>query len=280
MDQEPAAREERLSAFKVELEKLLSATSASERDARELLETFMHRGYSALGKNSTWASKSVTKTTTSYRCENEGCTFRLRLLGDGTTFRFALGQNGVADHTGHALEKPARATGFVISYIKEQTQELRADGRSGLDLVTSIGRQVTALGIDVPSATINYARRTLEKEKLTARAFADVDTPYILSLGDSFFDARSGDVDPAAAAIFGMLSKLQSAHPTAYQRVCVDQSNCISYIFGSLPVQRERGSLFGSVRLFDDKHGVSSSAYHLHFALCLPTRDARSLRGR
>jgi hypothetical protein len=258
--------DEKLAAFKFERDKLVAAVCSSERDALELLQGFMHRGYSAVAKNKEWAAKDKEKSTTFFRCEHGGCGFRLRLLRAGEAYRFALGQNNAAVHSGHALEKPGRTSSFAVSFLQQQAQELRGEGRTGLDLVTAIAKSAADIGVDVQATAINHARRMLEKAKLHSRVFEGVDTSFLLSLGDGFLDARSGDVDPAAAAVFGMLSKLQTQYRDAFLRVCVGANNVITYIFASLPRQRERGSLFGTMRLFDDKHGVSSSAYHL--ALC------------
>ncbi len=258
--------DEKLAAFEVERGKLVAAVCSSECDALELLQGFMHRGYSAMAKNKEWVAKDKGKSTTFFRCQHDGCGFRLRLLRSGEAYSFALGQKSVAVHSGHALEEPGRTSSFAVSFLQRQAQELRGEGRTGLDLVTAIAKRAADLGVDVAATTINHARRSLEKAKLQSRVFEGVDTSFLLTLGDGLIDARSGDVDPAASAVFGMLSKLQSHYRDAFLRVCVDTSNVITYIFASLPRQRERGSLFGTLRLFDDKHGVSSSAYHL--ALC------------
>jgi hypothetical protein len=69
-------------------------------------------------------------------------------------------------------------------------------------------------------------------------------------------------IDPNVAALLGMIAHVQRQYPDAFVRVS-QSDGVISYIFISLPMQRKKGSLYGDLRLFDDKHGVSSSGYHL-----------------
>jgi len=258
--------ESKLAAFKVELAKLLDASCGSLDAALELLQSFMHRGYSAMSRNKEWASKKKDTSTTSFSCNHTGCAFRVLLRRDGAVYRFALGQSHASAHSDHALEKPGRASNYTVTFLQRETKELRSEGRTGLDLLTAVSKRAADIGIDVQATVINNVRRSIEKATMQARVFEGIDTSFLLDLGEKFLDGRTGDIDPAAAAVFGMLSKLQTAYADAYVRVCVDHSNAVNYIFVSMPRQRVRGSLFGSLRLFDDKHGVSSSAYHL--ALC------------
>jgi hypothetical protein len=69
------------------------------------------------------------------------------------------------------------------------------------------------------------------------------------------------DCHPDLLAVLGLLLRVQKKFPETYINVRFDKH--LSCVFFALPEMRRKGGLFGDIRLFDDKHGVSQNGYHL-----------------
>jgi hypothetical protein len=79
--------------------------------------------------------------------------------------------------------------------------------------------------------------------------------------GEELVSVNPGSCHPDLLAVLGLLLKTQRKLPDTYINVSFNKH--LSYVFFALPEQRRKGSLYGDLRLFDDKHGVSQNGYHL-----------------
>ena len=153
-----------------------------------------------------------------------------------------------------------------MRYLQRKVPEFQSQGRNGLDLVTTVLLSTAdELHVPVANTTINRVRRDLEKEKLQSRILLNSSFPLLVQLGEKILSLSPETCDANTTATIGALAKVQKKCLNTFVRVCVE-NGVITYIFFSLPQQRLKGSCFGEMRVFDDKHGVSSSEYHL--ALC------------
>ena len=274
-DKDSEEKEETLHSgdFNAALEQLLGKTFGSYDEALRGLEVFKFSGYSPLAKHSDVVAKTHGQKTSVFRCEvGRDCSFRLLLRHpqeEQEMFRFTLGQKGIEKHTGHELKRPGRTTKVVLD-ILEQTKAATAarDGSEGSELQKKSINAVNALfgGKEaVNEETYNYWRRKLLREKLSKRD-GDRATGFdvIIRDGEDLVEVDPKACDPNLLAVLGLLKELQRNHPDTYINVCFDK--VLSYVFFSLPQQRKNGSLYGDIRLFDDKHGVSENGYHL--AVC------------
>jgi hypothetical protein len=79
--------------------------------------------------------------------------------------------------------------------------------------------------------------------------------------GEALVSVQPASCHPDLLAVLGLLLRVQKKLPETYINVCFDKH--LSYVFFALPGQRRKGSLYGDIRLFDDKHGISQNGYHL-----------------
>jgi hypothetical protein len=188
---------------------------------------------------------------------------------DQEVYRFTLGQHKVTKHTGHELKRPGRTTKVVLDILEQTRASIAAkDGSEGSELQKKAVAGVNALfgGREaVNEETYNHMGRKLKKEKLERRMEErPSDFEVLIRDGENLVEVDAKTCDPNLLAVLGLLKELQRNHPDTYINVCFNK--VLSYVFFSLPQQRKKGSLYGDIRLFDDKHGVSENGYHL--ALC------------
>lgn len=186
------------------------------------------------------------------------------IKGNEETLWWSFVVSSDAHHKNHALEKPKRAASTAVKLLKQAIDDQKGEGGSNLEDVIAVSKKFQDMGIDLADATINKTRLKLQKEKLQAKMFQHLDTESLfLDENGNEIPADGGEAALSAVAVLKMLTVVQQNDPGAFIRVSKDQSGCIDYIFVSTEEQRKKGSLFGDLRLFDDKHGVSSSQYHL-----------------
>lgn len=250
------------------LRTLLDGKYGTETDAKAALQKFMMEGRSNLHKQPIWKSKASDRWTIPYLCADRKCGFRLLLKyggKDAPSYMFELGQSSPATHIDHEPTAPVRATAYVAQAIASLIEDEKKKGSQGLDLVNGVVLRATAQGIPTTSRSINDFRRTKEKEQLKAKVFEGRDMCYILKLGEQTISLDVNSMDGSsldAAAVVGMLRHLQIQQRNAYIRIIVI-NGLLQYAFWSTELMRELGSLFGEMRLFDDKHNVSNKGYHL-----------------
>ena len=265
MDRESTAH---VDEFKGALKTLLGKAFVSLEDALKGLELFKLQGYSPLAKHSCFTSKN-TGTTTVFRCQqSSACSFRLLLhhpFGAQKDFRFTLGQKGAEEHSGHELKKPGRATKTLLDMMEDCQSAVAKDGSAGFELQKKTLNAVSeALGGEdaLCESSYNYLRRKLEKEKLSRRGEGIPETfDVLIRDGESLVSIDPESCHPDLLAVLGLLLRVQKKLPDTYINVRFDKH--LSYVFFALPGQRRKGSLYGDVRLFDDKHGISQNGYHL-----------------
>lgn len=254
--------------FKGALETLLGKSFASLDDALKGLELFKLHGYSPLARHSSFDSKN-TGTTTVFRCQqNSVCSFRLLLhhpFGARKDFWFTLGQKVTKEHSGHELKKPMRATKVLLDMMEDCKSNAAKDGSVGIELQKKTLNAVSeALGGEdaLNESTYNHLRRKLEKKKLSKRG-EDVPETFdvLIREGEAVVSIDPAACHPDLLAVLGLLLRVQKKLVDTYINVRFDKH--LSYVFFSLPEMRRKGSLYGDVRLFDDKHGVSQNGYHL-----------------
>ena len=255
--------------FNGALKELLGKSFVSLDEALKGLELFKLAGFSPLSKHSLVTLKGNGRSLCVYRCEqHQSCSFRLLLhhpFGDRKDYWFTLGQKQVSEHSGHELKKPARATHVLLDLAMDSMKSVALDGSSGMELQKKTLNAVSKVlgGEDaLNEETFNYLRRKLEKEKLSRRG-KDVPESFEVMIrnGEELVSVDSGSCSSDLLAILGLLLKTQRKLPDAYINVSFNKH--LSYVFFALPEQRRKGSLFGDLRLFDDKHGVSQNGYHL-----------------
>jgi hypothetical protein len=152
--------------FEQQLDLLLRGTFLlRKRLQKKPLQVFMEKGMSTMGKNSTWSSKDGKKKTNYFACsQTKECCFRLCLRLKEGVWSFSVGEKGVMAHSDHDLVKPKRSSAFIVELLKTEVQKMQSNGVSGLDLVSQVAKKGHDAGVDVLSASINRARRDLEKK--------------------------------------------------------------------------------------------------------------------
>lgn len=258
-----------LKEFQENLDDLLGKDFSSLDEALKGLEVFKWNGRSPLAKNGDCESKQGTRgTVTMFRCEQTRCSFRLCLrypFGTTTYFKFTLGQKGIREHANHKLQRPKRTAKYVVEVLDECQKKAALDGSAGLELQKkSINLVNNMFGGQEAMNEVKYAhlKRKLEKQKLQKRGSTIPDSfSVLIREGESMISVDPTSCDPDLLAVLGVLLRLQKSFPETYVNVCWDKH--LSYVFFALPNQRRKGSLYGDLRLFDDKHGVSHNGYHL-----------------
>jgi hypothetical protein len=252
--------------FKGALKTLLGKTFVSLEEALKGLELFKLQGYSPLAKNADITNKTSGQRTGVFRCH--GCSFRLLLhhpFGERKDYWFTLGQKGVKEHSGHELKKPMRATKVLLDVMEDCKSVAAKDGSVGIELQKKTLNAVSeALGGEdaLNESTYNHLRRKLEKEKLTRRGEGVPETfDVLIRDGEALVSIDPAVCHPDLLAVLGLLLRVQKKFPDTYINVRFDKH--LSYVFFAFPKMRRKGSLYGDVRLFDDKHGVSRNGYHL-----------------
>jgi hypothetical protein len=176
-----------------------------------------------------------------------------------------LGKKGVNAHSGHELKKPMRATKVLLEVMEDCKANAAKDGSIGIELQkkTLIAMSEAFGGEDAMNeSTFNHVRRKLEKTKLWKRGQGVPETfDVLIRDGESVVSINPADCHPDLLAVLGLLLRVQKKFPETYINVRFDKH--LSYVFFALPEMRRKGSLFGDIRLFDDKHGVSQNGYHL-----------------
>lgn len=265
MDKESTAHADE---FRGALDTLLGEGFPSLEAALKALELFKLKGYSPLYKNRDIMAKQTEKKTSVFECGQKGCSFRLLLhhpFGEKKDFWFGLGQKGVKEHSGHVLRKPQRASKKLLELVEDFKEVAAQDGSQGLELQkrTLIAVSDAMGGEDaLKEATYNHLRRKLEKEKLSLRGKDAPETfDVMIRDGESLVTIQPQSCHPDLLAVLGLLLRVQKKLPETYINVAFDKH--LQYVFFALPGQRRKGSLYGDIRLFDDKHGVSQNGYHL-----------------
>jgi hypothetical protein len=255
--------------FKGALNTVLDKRFVSLEDALKGLELFKLRGYSPLAKNADFTNKTSGQRTSVFRCQQiSTCPFRLLLhhpFGERKDFWFTLGQKGAKEHAGHELKKPMRATKVLLEMMEDCKSVAAIDGSVGIELQKkTLNALSEALGGEdaLCESSYNHLRRKLEKEKLSMRGQEIPETfDVLIRDGEALVSVQPESCHPDLLAVLGLLLRVQKKLPETYVNVRFDKH--LSYVFFALPGQRRKGSLYGDVRLFDDKHGVSQNAYHL-----------------
>ena len=250
------------------LEALLAKTFPSLLDALKGLELFKFQGYSPLAKHSTFDNKEG-RVVSVFRCEQGGkCGFRLLLhhpFGEEKEFKFTLGQKNVGNHSGHKLTKPTRAAQVLLNVVEDALNSTAQDGSKGLELQKkTLGTVSDAFGGQdaFSEAQFNHLRRKLEKAKLSRRGKGLPTTfDMLIRDGEQVVSIDPQSCHPDLLAVLGQLVFIQNKYSGAYINVAYQKH--LSYVMVSLPDQRMMGSLFGDLRLLDDKHSVSQNGYHL-----------------
>lgn len=202
---------------------------------------------------------------TLHRCGvDKKCNFRLKeILKRDSTVSFELLGDRV--HSNHELRGPARANSVVNSMTEHLISDARAEGITGLDLTNAVMNRSSALGIELTPRIVHTVRKGIDQRKLMSRLLKNSTVSCMYKVGDEILNIGNtphSEASREASAALGILAKLQQKDTTAYIRVRVVEQVVI-YIFISTTAMRIKGSRFGETRLFDDKHGASSSAYHL-----------------
>lgn len=168
-------------------------------------------------------------------------------------------------HTGHELKKPVRATKVLLDMMEDCKKAVATDGSNGMELQKkTLNAMSQALGGEdaISESSFQHFRRKLEKEKLSRRGKEAPETfEVMIRDGEALVSIQPESCHPDLLAVLGLLLKVQKKLPGTYINVCFDKQ--LSYVFFALPGQRRKGSLYGDIRLFDDKHGVSQNGYHL-----------------
>ena len=267
-DVEDSGQTAHLDDFQRALEALLEDTFPSLDGALKGLEHFKLAGYSPLAKNR-HVTNQMGKTVDVFRCQQiSSCSFRLLLhhpFQEEKSFRFTLGQKKVGLHSGHELKKPGRASKALLEIAEDVKQQAAADGSSGLELqkkTLTLMSEVCGGESAFNEESYNYQRRNLEKKKLALRG-KDLDMTFgmMMKQGEGLVCLDPQSCSPDLLGVLGICLKIQKENPDSYINVVFDKH--LSYLFLSLPEQRRKGSLYGDLRLFDDKHSVSQNGYHL-----------------
>ena len=251
--------------FREALQLLLGKTFVSLFEALKGLELFKLQGYSPLKRDRDVTSKRMGVTTI-FRCTHQACRFRLLLhhpFEAKKDYSFSLGKLGRKEHEHHKLQKPSRATKVVLDVLQECKSKVAAeDGSVGLELQKKTLNAVSdAFGGEnvVREEAYLYVERKLKKQKLAFREKGMTET-FEVMIHDGQ-ELQKDSCDPALLALLGLLRKAQKKFPELFIDVVFDKH--LSYVVFAFPEQRKLLSLYGDVRLFDDKHGVSENAYHL-----------------
>ena len=256
-----------LDDFQRALETLLKETFPSLDGALKGLERFKLAGFSPMARNSDFENKKGKKTAT-FRCEEQGCSFRLLLhhpFEEEKSFRFTLGQRKVGKHSDHELRRPGRASKALLEIAEDVKQQAAADGSSGLELqkkTLNLMSEVCGGESAFNEESYNYQRRNLEKKELALRG-KDIDMTFgmMMKQGEDLVHLDPQSCSPDLLAVLGICLKVQRENPDSYINVGFDKH--LSYLFFALPEQRRKGSLYGDLRALDDKHSISQNGYHL-----------------
>ena len=240
--------------FKGALKTLLGKTFVSlEESLKKGLELFKLQGYSPLAKNADITNKTSGQRTGVFRCH--GCSFRLLLhhpFGERKDYWFTLGQKGVKEHSGHAIQFMERAMARDTRHGVRAGRRERERSRWGDKRERGQGRRLQ----------VGPRPYKLEKEKLTRRGEGVPETfDVLIRDGEALVSIDPAVCHPDLLAVLGLLLRVQKKFPDTYINVRFDKH--LSYVFFAFPKMRRKGSLYGDVRLFDDKHGVSRNGYHL-----------------
>lgn len=253
--------------FSNELASLIDNQYQTVEEAERALVVFMNKTQSSMHIKETTEGKTeraAGRETVYYRCGgSKDCPFRLkRILSWGGVVSFSVMND--RKHSDHPLQPPS-TTSALSRVTKLVIDTARLEGREGPDLTNTVVNRMNEIGCDVTSHTVTYLRRKLQSEKLRSRILKNTGMTNLFQLGDQLLkvgDADQCEISLHASAVLGMLATLQQTDDKVYIRTRVVNYK-ITYVFLSTRLMRLKGSLFGEMRLFDDKHGVSSAGYHL-----------------
>jgi hypothetical protein len=195
-------------------------------------------------------------------CPKKGCKFSVALYLTKAPYYFWTPN---AEHSHTDIVKVKQLSQWDTEVVKSQIRKGREEGKSDLDVVVDIRlASSNAEGMEelVNDKKIQNIKSALRKESLCNRAIKYDGVTFNLTDPDGN-EVDMSDFEEAAKQVMKTLAHLQQTDKFAFVRVVEDDHKRIQYIFVCTKEMRVSGSLFGDLRVFDDKHGVSSSHYHL-----------------